>query len=412
VVRSSVSLCTLPERVTTREPVPIHSFNRIQLGDVGYVRRGCFHLLFSAGCQLGERQLGIDVPSTFKPLNVGPTVYRQPRLPGHLSTNTVRETGVGLAASVSPVPYVRSVASTSPSTLYARSRMLEPGISISFELTEKQGVALVTKYRTYREDAELESAFKAYTKRHYDSWVAFARDTGHGDDIRPVIVTGVDMTRDFAMMAYANSGASLASEFTTSVPTVASASVSAWGTWRTEGLVHTNCGPRLCRPPSSTQTADPTSLGDNGAETVPDEYNQCVFVRYYTMRKRALMFPTVIRAAAGPHDLGSGGRDDGALPEVEVQSDSVSDSDAMSSLWDDDGDDDRSSITSIGSESDIIVHNTTSVCSSLRLPPHPNYSLQDEVNGFDVIADYVFKASSQCDGRKHPGVSNSPPLEL
>ena len=57
----------------------------------GYVRRGRLHLLFSAGRPLGERQLGVEVPRTFKPLDVGPVIYSQPRLPGHLSTNTVRE---------------------------------------------------------------------------------------------------------------------------------------------------------------------------------------------------------------------------------------------------------------------------------------------------------------------------------
>ena len=241
--------------------------------------------------------------------------------------------------------------------------MSEAGIEISFELELEQGGALLTKYQTYREDAELESAFKAYTKRHYDSWVVFARDTGHGDDIRPVLVTGVDMTRDFAMMAYSKNGASLASEFTTSVPGIASASASAWGRWRTEGLVHTKCGPQRRHPPPSTQTIDSTPTGDGHTETAFDEYNQCVFLRYFTMRKRALVFPMVIRAAAGPHDLGSGGRDDEELPEVEAQSDSDSDSDSdtVSSLWDEDGDDDRSSVTSIDSESDLVVHNTTSV---------------------------------------------------
>jgi len=291
--------------------------------------------------------------------------------------------------------------------------MLEPGVSISFELMEKQGAALVTKYRTYRGDAELESAFKAYTKRHYDSWVAFTRSAGHGDDIRPVIVTGVDMTRDFAMMAYANSGISLASEFTTSVPTVASASVSTWGTWHTEGLVHTNCGPQLCCPPSSIHDIGPTPPGNDDREAVPDEYNQCVFVRYYTMRKRALMFPTVIRAAAGPHDLGSGDRYDRALPEVEAGSDLDSGSDVTSSLCDEDGDDDRSSITSIGSESNVVIHNTISVRSPPRqVPHHSSYTLQDEVDNFDVIADYVFQASSQCNDRRLQRVSNLPSLEL
>ena len=252
--------------------------------------------------------------------------------------------------------------------------MLEPGVSISFELTEKQGAALVTKYRTYREDAELESTLKAYTKRHYDTWVAFARDAGHGDDIRPVIVTGVDMTRDFAMMAYANNGVSLSSEFTTSVPMVASAYASAWGTWRTEGLVHTNCGPQLCCPPSSTRPTDLIPSDNEDTGIVPDEYNQCVFVRYYTVRKRALMFPTVIRAAAGPHDLGPGSHDD-EPPEVEGQPDSHPDPDNVHNSLDADEDDDRSSVTSIGSGSDVVIHNMISVWPLPLLPSVSNHLL-------------------------------------
>lgn len=73
---------------------------------MGYIRRGHFHLLFSAGCPLGERQLGVDVPLTFEPLNVGTIVYSQPRQPGHLSVNNVREIGADLRASVSPAPCV------------------------------------------------------------------------------------------------------------------------------------------------------------------------------------------------------------------------------------------------------------------------------------------------------------------
>jgi hypothetical protein len=42
------------------------------------------------------------------------------------------------------------------------------------------------------------------------------------------------------------------------------------------------------------------------SDATPNEYNQCVFIRYYTMRRRVLMFPKVIKAAAGPHHPGSG----------------------------------------------------------------------------------------------------------
>jgi hypothetical protein len=293
----------------TREPAPLPYFKRIQLGDVGYIRRGCFHLLFSAGCPLGERRLGVDVPRTFKQLDVGPIFNTQPRQPGYLCTSGVRETRVRLTPSASPVPYVRSVASVSSSISDVCSRMLEPGSSFSFQLTEDQGAALVTKYLTYREDIQLTGVFEKYAKDHYDSWVTFARETGHGNDIKPVLVTGVDMTRDFAMMSYSNNDDNLTSEFTTSAPGVGSV----WGTWRTTGSVYKNCGPDLSRPPSPTQTVDPTSSGTGHAETVPDEYNQCVFIRYYTVRKR-LGIPRVIKAAAGPHDLGPGGRDNEESP--------------------------------------------------------------------------------------------------
>jgi len=369
--------CSLVPRVsylsaTTREPAPLNYFRRIRIGDVGYVRRGCFHLLFSAGCPLGERQLGVDVPLTFQQLALGPIFNTQPRLPGYLSTNTVQETGVGLGASMSAVPYVRSVASISYNDPDVYHRMLEPGFNISFQLTEKQGAALVTKYPTYREDIQREQIFEEYTKHYYDSWVAFSREAGHGNDVKPVLVTGVDMTRDFAMMSYSNNGVRLTSEFTASVPGVASAAVSAWGTWRTEGLVHTNCGPQLCRPPSSTQTTDLMSSDDSHTENVSDEYHQCVFVRYYTVRKRPLLAPKVIKASAGPHDLGPGSRDDEKLPP-EAQSGSDSGSDIAPSPSDDYGSDDRGSVTGIDSESDIVIRNTTAVCFS----PYPLARCQD-----------------------------------
>ena len=94
----------LCNRKCSREPAPIYSYNRVKLGDVGYVRRGRFHLLFSAGCPLGSRELGVDVPLTFEPLDVGPVIFSQPRLPGYLSTNTIKEKGAGLGASVCAAP--------------------------------------------------------------------------------------------------------------------------------------------------------------------------------------------------------------------------------------------------------------------------------------------------------------------
>jgi len=350
--------------VTTRDPTPLSYFTRIRLGDVGFIRRGRFHLLFSAGCPLGERRLGVDVPLTFKPLDVGLILPAQSRPPGYLSTNGVRGNRVRLVPptspppasppppSTSPVPYVRSVISASSSTSDLCSRMLEYSSSISFQLARGQGAALVTRHQTYGEDIQRAGNFEKYTKNHYASWVMFARENGYGNDINPVLVTGIDRTKDFATMSYSNNDYDTTSEFTTSPPGIASSFP--WGTWHTTGSVHTNCGPQLRSPPSSAQAMDSTPSDNNRTETVSDEYNQCVFVRYYTVRKR-LGIPRVIKAAAGPRDLGPGYRDNEEAP-LEAQYDSDPGSGTVSSLLDD-----RSSVTSMDSESDIVIHNTTAV---------------------------------------------------
>ena len=232
------------------------------------------------------------------------------------------------------------------------SSLLEPGSGISFQLTGGQGAALLTKHPTYREDVKLGRTFEEYTKTHYDSWVEFARECGHPKDVKPIIITGVDMTRDFAMIAYSNNGNELTAEFTTSAPGAASP----WGRWRTRGMVHTNCGPQPSRPPS----------GNSHTETVSNEYHQCVFIRYYTVRKR-LGIPRVIKAAAGPHDLGPGDRNnEGSLFEQDYSS--ASDSGLASSLFDDNRKDERSSVTSTDYELGVVIHNTTPVRSLSRHP--------------------------------------------
>ena len=176
---------------------------------------------------------------------------------------------------------------------------------MSFKLTSKQGAALITNYPTRREDIERKLAFENYAKQHYDSWVDFAYQTQHGDDIRPILVTGVQMTRQFAMVAYAERQTDMDCNFSVGDPSDAgSASLSVWGSWQTQGLVHTSCGP----------------------SEIPEEYNQCVFIRYYTIIRKddfasrlrmtlqklgIKMFPSANtqsarRPGAGPHDLPDG----------------------------------------------------------------------------------------------------------
>ena len=231
---------------------------------------------------------------------------------------------------------------------------VEPSAHFSYELAGKRGAALITRYQTYKQDALTQDAFEEYTKKHYDSWVAFSREKRYGD-VKPILVSGVDMTKDFAMAAYSNEGTTLAADFTISVPLVGSASASLWGTWRAKGLTHTNYGPQQCMPPSFAEITDassePTSTG-----TISDDYNQCVFVRYFTMRKRMGFYPTVLRASAGPHDLGSGNNHDNTFPELMVQRDTTPDDELDDPMNRDEGWDPIA--LDSGSNQDAVVRNT------------------------------------------------------
>ena len=273
--------------------------------------------------------MGADVPRTFKHLDVGPIASSQP-LPGHLSSSNIQEIEVRYPPSASAVPYVCSIASASPSISGVCFRMLEPSSSISFQVTEDQGAVLMMKYPTYQEDVELIGNFEKHIKDHYGSWVAFTRKAGQGHDVKPILVTGVDMTRDFVIMACPNNCEQGTFRLTTSAPGVGSV----WGTWHSKVPIYTNSGPHPSHTPSLTQTMDPLSPGIPHTDTTPNECDQCVLIRYYTVRKR-LGIPRVVKAAAGPHDLGPGGYDDKSSLFEEL-SDSDSDSDTASSILDDD----------------------------------------------------------------------------
>ena len=93
------------ETATPRQPAPVN-YTCISIGDVGFIRKGRFHLLFSAGSPLGERVLGEDVPTTFEELNVGKLVQDEPRQAGCLFTTTVQRRGAGLDVTTPTALYV------------------------------------------------------------------------------------------------------------------------------------------------------------------------------------------------------------------------------------------------------------------------------------------------------------------
>ena len=201
----------------------------------------------------------------------------------------------------------------------------------------------MTKYPTLREDIQRAGAPKKYIKKHYSSWVEFANEKDHGDDIKLVLVTGVDRTRDFAMMSYSKNhdDDDLICKFS---PAVGDTSTSVWGTWDITGFVRTNCGPKGYFSPPPTQVVSSTPSGSGTTGAISDEYNQCVFVRYWYMRKWIGI--RTLRAAAGPHNPNVEDRKGKGLSEMESQS-----------------------ADSNESESDIVVHTAAPVRPFLLIRP-------------------------------------------
>ena len=236
--------------------------------------------------------------------------------------------------------------------------MLGPDSSIRFQFRKAQGAALVTRFKTYREKVREIGRFEQYVKKNHASWVDFARDAGYGD-IDPILVTGVDRTKDFAMMCYSDYDQCLECEFRTSAHGTPSAF--AWGTWETTRPINQNHGPQLCCPPSA-QTTSLASSGNSHAGTGSDEYNQCVFIRYFGLLPRKLGVPKRIVAMAGPHNLNMWGPD-GEGSSLQAQYDSGSDSDISSGPLDSDCDNGTGSVTSVdsGSETGTVFHNPTTV---------------------------------------------------
>ena len=309
-------------------------------------------------------QLGDDVPSTFKPLTIGKTAFRDPRPPDCLHSGAVEAYGAGLGITV-PTPLC--VLFLGLSSAYLKSvppRPVEPGAQFSFKLTGNHGAALRTRYPTYMEDARSESTFERYVKRHYESWVEFARDKECGSDVRPIIVSGFDMTKDFAMLAYSNKGISLEFGSEIAVPMFTSASASITVTRHTECSPHLKCGPHPWGLPPTPRTIDfpPSQPADSRA--IPTEFDQCVFIRYYTARLRKWMPPKVLRGGAGPHDLGSGENRGGVFPELMVQSDA---DEPTTSADEDLGAQSDLAAGDADSESIIVVRNAPYVWS----PSHP-----------------------------------------
>ncbi|VDB99178.1 unnamed protein product [Peniophora sp. CBMAI 1063] len=156
---------------------------RVDLGDVGYITRGTFRLLFNIHRDAGDERQIHGVPPAFVKLELHETgIDRQRewlREPAYL--NTHRGISTGFETSVSA-----------------------PGVgggSLAYDYVHKQGATLAYHDLHELRVADNTAHYERYFRDHYRSWLEFLRQHHYDRDIRLedlILVTGCERTRAWA----------------------------------------------------------------------------------------------------------------------------------------------------------------------------------------------------------------------
>ncbi|KAH9008538.1 hypothetical protein EDB83DRAFT_2235362 [Lactarius deliciosus] len=161
-------------------PDPSELYDRVRVGDVGYVKQGHFNRMFNALLPAKDDVQEYGVPEGFVPLNMGPfkNIRKLNLFQGDYCSNTV---------TVNHGDRHQAAAS------FRCSR-------------SNKGAFLSLPLNGVREDAIRIKAFESYIRKHCDSWLEFA--SANKLDVRLediIFVTGCDLTASWAMAAFVNS---------------------------------------------------------------------------------------------------------------------------------------------------------------------------------------------------------------
>lgn len=173
----------------------------------------------------------------------------------------------------------------------------------------------MTRFPVHCTDTLQEGTLKTYIKKHHASWVDYARDQGFGE-VDPILVSGIDSARDWAMFTYSTRGHHVSTQITLDVPAVAST----WAGFATTSMacsgMETNWGPEPEEPERLLE--DSPTLDEPSERTNHHIYPSSVisrhtahhhrgdritFIRGWRMKNRPYWFPSVIKAGAEPPEL-------------------------------------------------------------------------------------------------------------
>ena len=187
------------------EPDPARLYDRVRVGDVGYVKRGHFFRMFNILLQADDAAQVYGVPEGFVRLNMGPFGnFCTLNLPqGDYCSDTVTvdhrdERQAGYVTSYYPVqacshPMDDLSGPDEPTSALFKCRKHNKG-----------GAFLSLPFKSVREDTIRIKAFETYIRKHCDSWIEFMvnndLDITRLEDI--ILVTGCDLTSSWAVGAF------------------------------------------------------------------------------------------------------------------------------------------------------------------------------------------------------------------
>ncbi|KAH9162082.1 hypothetical protein EDB89DRAFT_670414 [Lactarius sanguifluus] len=248
------------------EPEPGEYLPPVEVGDVGFIRRGKFHRLFNA--MLPANHPSHDtfrVPEGHEPLR--PSMLNHVDH-GSLYPNNFCSYGVRVTPGGSEI-YTASGPPTAET------------VDVSFSCTRKHGAVLSLPVAARREDTFAQGHFRRWITRNIDSWFAFTQRHELGIEMEDIVfVTGCHRSRSWSNVAFYEGQTGGRVSFGVQVPGIYGTTVN----WRNSGQ-HVQ-GAMLSHGPSG--------------ENLPE--NQCIFVRGFRIKRSFKIFPRVKGAAEPPPD--------------------------------------------------------------------------------------------------------------
>lgn len=262
-----------------RKPATSHS---VQIGDVGYFDSGNFVRIFNV-LRAIEPAPHSDDSEGLETFDAGTVVQKTPRRPGALHSASLVGTDSELDHSAGKfvIRPLTPGAQLNEAAIWSHLLSPEPHALGQLHSTSRQGAALVTKYKTIREDTPHPLLFREYLLTHSEALLERARSSHPDISLeRLIFVTGRDMTGDHATFAFNANTDTLNIRFVPKSPLDSGSNTEAWGSWLVDPAVAVGS-------PTSGGFSSHVSGSANEARTSKSpERSYCVFVRGYRMRAR------------------------------------------------------------------------------------------------------------------------------